>query len=63
MAQSDSVVSLHDPFELIPLTDIDNNGVVDGADLAAIVQLIQDGAIDDVDWVVQLIAQRFGLLQ
>jgi hypothetical protein len=60
MAQSESVVEVHDPFELFPKPDVDKDWDVDGADLAEIVQMILDGEIDNLAEAMPVIAGAFG---
>jgi hypothetical protein len=63
MAQSESVVSVFDAFEIFPPVDSDKDWDVDGADLAEVARLIQNGLIDNVNEAVEQLAQRFGKLQ
>jgi hypothetical protein len=63
MAQSESVVSVFDAFGLFPPVDTNKDWDVDGSDLAAVAQFIQDGLIDNVNEAVEQLAQRFGKLQ
>jgi hypothetical protein len=61
--RSDSIDFVYDPFLIYAMADIDKDWDVDGSDLAALVQLIQNGAVGDVPGAVAEFAPRYGQLQ